>query len=80
MLVTITEVETSRNMNQAMVRISVIPSPNASEALKIINQQSNHLRYLLAEKTEIKPMPKIIFEIDHGPEKAARVEELLRKE
>jgi len=76
-LLTITNVEVSDKLETARVKISVIPSSNGDGVLKELNSVCGRLQYLLLKKMNIKPMPKIRFEIDHGPEAAARVEKIL---
>ncbi|MEK7193787.1 MAG: 30S ribosome-binding factor RbfA [Patescibacteria group bacterium] len=76
-LVTITEVETSKDLSQALVKFSVLPSEKSEEVLKILNKNLRHLQYLLMKKINIKPMPRISFEIDWGLEKAAEIEKIL---
>ncbi len=76
-LVTITEVKTSKDIDKAMVGVSVLPSEESGETLKILNRNIRHLQYLLMKKINIKPMPQISFRIDHGPENLAKVEKLL---
>ncbi len=53
---------------------------NSQLVLKILEKKRRHLQYLLMKKINIKPMPQIVFEIDHGLEKAAEVEKLLLKD
>ena len=79
-LVTITEVETSKDLLRALVRFSVLPSEKSEEIFKILNKNLRHLQYLLIKKINIKPMPQISFEIDRGLEKAAEVEKILLKD
>ena len=76
-LVTITEVRISKDTDRAVVGVSVLPSEESEEALKILNQNIRHLQYLLMKKINVRPMPQIIFEIDYGLEKAAEIEKLL---
>lgn len=76
-LVTITEVDTSKDIDKAVVGVSVLPSEKSGEALAVLNRNIRHLQYLLMKKINIKPMPQIVFQIDHGLEKAAEVEKLL---
>lgn len=76
-LVTITTVEVSKDLDRAIVKASIIPTENSEEALKALNKNRPRLQYLLMKKINIKPMPQISFEIDYGPERAARVERAL---
>ena len=79
-LTTLTEVSVSKDFHQAVIKFSVIPSEKSGAVLKILNQNLRHLQYLLMKKINIKPMPRINFEIDYGLEKAAEVEKLLLKD
>lgn len=76
-LATITEVEVDKKLENARVMVSVIPSSSAPAALKELGEAAGNLQYLLLKKINIKPMPRIVFELDHGPENAAVVEKLL---
>ena len=79
-LVTITEVDTSKKMDIAHVRVSVLPSNKEAEVLRTLQQARGELQYKLLRKINIKPMPHLMFEIDHGPENAAAVEKALLDE
>lgn len=76
-LVTITEVEIDKKLDGARVKLSVIPSTQADNVLAILKASAGHLQYLLLRKINIKPMPRIFFEVDHGLENAALVEKIL---
>ena len=73
-LVTITGVDVGDKLEYAKVWLSVLPSDAGEAALKIAEKARNELQYRLMKKINIKPMPRIIFELDRGPENAARVE------
>ena len=79
-LATITEVEVDKNLGLARVMISVLPSSKEAQALSIARKAAGNLQYLLMKKINIKPMPKILFELDRGPRHAADVEKLLLDE
>ncbi|MDO8516115.1 MAG: ribosome-binding factor A [bacterium] len=76
-LVTITEVEVTKKLDTARVLVSVIPATEAPASLKTLSKAAPELQHLLLKKIQIKPMPHILFEIDHGPENAAIVEKRL---
>src|SRR5690242_18323153 len=78
-LVTITGVEVDKKLDHAKVLVSVIPSENASKAMIQLEHTAGHLQHLLMKKINIKPMPRIVFELDRGPENAANVEKALLK-
>lgn len=76
-LATITSVEVDKKLEMAEVFVSVIPSSAAVEAMRLLTKSAGELQYLLMKKMNIKPMPRIHFELDRGPENAAVVEKLL---
>jgi ribosome-binding factor A len=76
-LATITEVEVDKKLEGARVRVSVIPATGEKKVLDELAKQAGYLQHLLLKKINIKPMPRIFFEIDHGNEHAALVEKLL---
>lgn len=76
-IVTITEVEAHKKLDTATVYVSVFPSEQAPEAMRILGEATPRLQHLLLRKMNIKPMPRIEFRYDVGPEQAARVEKAL---
>lgn len=62
-IVTITEVEVPKDLNQAKIRLGVIPETAAEEILNLLNKNQSYLQRLLMKKINIKPMPIIIFEL-----------------
>ena len=79
-LVTITEVEVDKKIDKAKVMVSVIPSEKAKEVFKILDVARNSLQTILFRKLNLKPMPRIQFEIDRGFENAANVEKAFLEE
>lgn len=79
-LVTITEVVVTDKLDHAKVLVSVIPPIKESETIKKLVTAQGDLQHKLLRKLNIKPMPRIRFELDHGPENAARVEKKLLEE
>ena len=79
-LVTITTVEVDKKMDRAKVLLSVIPAKMGPGVLKMLTVQAGRLQFLLLKKINIKPMPRIMFELDHGLENAAKVEQVLNDE
>lgn len=78
-LVTVSQVNVSPDLERAKIYISVIPTDLSEEVLKILLKLAGRLQFILNRKLNIKPMPKIHFEIDLGPANAAEVEKLLLK-
>jgi ribosome-binding factor A len=73
----LTEVQVNKKMEIAKTGVSVIPSSKADEAMKILERAHGELQFRLNRTLNIKPMPRIHFYVDHGPENAARVEKKL---
>jgi ribosome-binding factor A len=78
-LVTITNVETSPDLRQAKVKITVMPTEKGELVLQIIKRDIYNLQQELNKKLHMKPVPKIRFEIDQIEVKAQRIEEILEK-
>lgn len=78
-MVTITEVNTSPDLRQAKIKVSVIPFLKAEKVLKVLNSQILNLQKPLNQKLKMKIIPKIKFELDTSEEKTNKVEQLLKK-
>ena len=76
-LATLTEVVVDEHMVWADVLVSVIPTEKSDTVLRKLEHNSGRLQHLLNKKLGIRPMPRIRFKVDHGPEKAARIEKIL---
>ena len=79
-LVTVTDVDVTKKLDLAVVKFSVIPMEKAEDILKILNKSRGELQHLLLKKINIKPMPHIVFEINHGLEHAAKIEKILMED
>lgn len=78
-LVTVTRVETSANLQETKVYISTIPENQASRILKILNKQIYFLQQRLNRRLEMRPIPRIKFLEEKETKEAGRIEELLEK-
>ncbi len=76
-LATITEVDVDKKLGLARVMMSILPASKEAQALSIARKATGDLQYLLMKKINIKPMPRIRFELDRGPRHAANVEKIL---
>ena len=79
-LLTITRVETTGNLIESKVFISVIPEKETREILKLINKKIYNLQQILNKKLHIRPVPKIKFVEDKQLKQALEIEEILGKE
>jgi len=78
-LVTVQSVGTSKDLKYAKIKISIIPFEKSEKVLQKINNQISHIRKKLGEEIKIKFIPKIIFEIDKGEERADRIDRILKE-
>lgn len=78
-LVTITKVETSVDLREAKIMISVMPQEKSQTILQILKRNIFDLQQLLNKKLNMRPVPKICFKIDKSTIKAQHIEELLQK-
>lgn len=78
-MVTITEVDASDDLQQAKVKVSIMPFLRAEKILKILNSQVFNLQKLLNKKLKMKIIPKIRFELDKSEERKTRIEQLFKK-
>jgi ribosome-binding factor A len=76
-LITITAVEVDENLETARIKLGILPKEKSAAAFGELKNMQGKLQFLLNRKLNIKPMPRIEFEIDHGAENAAQVEKLL---
>lgn len=76
-LATITEVETSADLAQAKVWLSIFPTESSKKIFHSLNKKIGYFQGLLIRKLVMKPVPKIKFVLDTGETRADQVEKLL---
>jgi ribosome-binding factor A len=80
MLATITEVAVTPDLLEARVGVSVIPDEKGEEAVRILSKFAGRFQGLLIRAMNVKPIPRIRFELDQGPSRAAVIEKKLMGE
>ena len=78
-LVTITRAETSSNLIQARVYISVMPETKSRQVMGVLNKRIYSIQQELNKRLKMRPIPKIIFVEERITREAAKIEELLEK-
>jgi len=78
-LVTVTRVETTSDLKEAKVYVSVMPENRSSQALRALKMQIYEIQQRLNRRVEMKPIPKIKFVEEIKTKEAGRIEELLEK-
>ncbi|MDP2934349.1 MAG: 30S ribosome-binding factor RbfA [bacterium] len=77
-LITVQEVSTSKDLNHAKIKVSVMPFSESAKVMKILEKQAPTIQAKLNSVVRIKFVPRIKFYLDVSEEKAGRVEEILR--
>ncbi|NCO80166.1 30S ribosome-binding factor RbfA [bacterium] len=78
-LVTVTRIETSVDLNQARVFLSCFPENKAKEILGILNRQIYNIQQKLNKRLKMKFIPKIEFREEKETREAGRIEEILEE-
>ena len=78
-LATITKVQTSADLSQSRIFISVLPEDKQGTVLSLLNKQAGHLQHELGQIIILRKTPKLVFKIDEERKKAIHIEELIDK-
>ncbi len=78
-LLTITRVESSSNLIEAKVHLSILPEDKAQEVIDLLKRKIYFIQQVLNKKLQIRPVPKIVFIKESKTAEASRIEELLRE-
>jgi ribosome-binding factor A len=78
-LVTLTHVDTTSNLIEAKVYISIFPEEKSAGILNALQKSVYDVQYKLNRILRQRPVPKIKFVKDENISKAGKVEELLAK-
>lgn len=81
MLVSVSGVKVSSDMQIASVYLSVFPSGNASEIVRNVNDNVKQIRYDLAQRVrfQLRVIPELRFFLDDSLDYMAHIDELLKK-
>lgn len=78
--VTISDVDTSSNLGNANLWISVVPKTSEEEVLELLKKEIYHIQKGLNGRLTMRHVPKIRFVIDHREERAASIEKIIEQE
>lgn len=76
-LITLTRVETSPDLEEAKVYISVLPEEKRGRVLQILNKNIYSLQQKLNRRLKTRPIPRISFIEEKETVEAGRIEEIL---
>jgi ribosome-binding factor A len=79
-LVTVTQVEVSKDLHNAQVWVSVYGSEQeAADAIEALNHSAGYLRHLLAGQIVLKYIPTLHFRLDTSGIYADKINRLLKQ-
>lgn len=77
---TVTGVDLSADLGHARVFVSVLGGSDTSKpTLEGLNSAAGFVRREITHRLGLLRAPEVVFELDHGLDQAARIEELLAK-
>jgi len=77
---TVSEVWVSSDFSYARVYVTFLGSKNPQKNLEELNKAKGFVRSSLAKKLDIRKTPEVTFYLDESYEKAAHLDEVLKKE
>jgi ribosome-binding factor A len=77
-LITVTRADISPDLKNVIVFLSILPVSAEQEALEFAKRSRSEFREFLTEKTRLKHVPTIDFEIDYGEKNRQRIDDLTR--
>lgn len=78
-LVTITRVDTFRNLIQARVYVSVLPEKEIPQIMAALNEKIYVIQQQLNKRLRMRPIPKISFVEEKITAEAGKIEKLLQE-
>ena len=78
-LVTITRCDSSPNLSEAKIYVSVMPDEKIDKVFEILNRRIYDIQQVLNRRLNMRPIPRIEFKKEEKTKKAAQVEELLEE-
>jgi len=76
-MISVTAVETSSDLSQAKVYLSVFNLKSRADFMKGIKSASGHLRFELGHALKLRHTPQLIFELDKSLEHGAKINSIL---
>jgi len=78
-LVTLTRVETSPDLEQTNIYISVLPEEKVKIIFRVLNQNIYQLQQKLNSRLKMRPIPRICFVEEKETAGAGKIEEILAR-
>lgn len=78
-LITVTSANCSPDLKRGTIYITVLPDDKEKSALEFIKRKRSDLRNYIKKRINIKNIPFLDVEIDHGEKNRQKIDELLRE-
>lgn len=78
-VISVTRVETAKELKFARVFISVFSKDKHDEVLKILNNAAPYLRSLLFKRLKIREVPELNFVLDEGIQYSFKLDSILKE-
>lgn len=78
-LVTLTRADSSPNLQEAKIYISVFPDKKTESVFSILNSQIYQLQQRLNKRLRMRPIPRIYFAKEEETIEAGKIEEILER-
>lgn len=77
-LITVSQVETAKDLRNSRIYLSVFPFKNGEKIVKNLNERAGFLQSKLYQKLFMKPLPHLRFVLDNSQEKIKEIENLMK--
>ena len=77
LFLTISKVDTSRDLRYTHVSISVFPFKESDYALRTLSKELYSIQGALNKKLQMRPLPRLEFKLDSTEEEADKIEKIL---
>lgn len=78
-LVTVTRVETSTDLKESKVFISVIPEEKLNRVIQVLNKKIYFLQQKFNQKVKMRPLPRLKILAEKKTSEAGKIEEILEE-
>jgi len=77
-LITVTNIESSKDYKNATIFVTTIPDAKESEALIFLRRKGGEIRNFVKSKSKFKIIPHFTFEIDSGERHRQHMDEVVK--
>ena len=79
-LITVTRANISPNLKNVTIFVSVLPKDKTDEAMRFLKRQRTYFHNYLKEKTVLRNVPTVDFQLDIGEINRQQVDKALRED